>query len=181
MQRRTIWCCDGDVEAFTINLNAQHVSGMTHFDLALTWKLVTNTCTVTRCSRGEIIVEWRRERRVCEAGSKRNIYDFVLNYWCANIEFSPRNTLGLELLLPRSKASFSIWKSLMQRHIDYSNDQKPSNEHHHSNLAQITILHSFRYFPLVKVMLVSTKKNCQLARYLLLTADYFFPECKSWQ
>ena len=66
----------------------------------------------------------------------------------------------------------------MQRHIDYSNDQKPSNEHHHSNLAQITILHSFRYFPLVKVMLVSTKKNCQLARYLLLTADYFFMNSK---
>ena len=61
----------------------------------------------------------------------------------------------------------------MQRHIDYSNDQKPSNEHHHSNLAQITILHSFRYFPLVKVMLVSTKKNCQLATCYSLLIIFF--------
>ena len=116
----------------------------------------------------------KRERRVCEAGSKRNIYDFVLNYWCANIEFSPRNTLGLELLLPRSKASFSIWKSLMQRHIDYSNDQKPSNEHHHSNLAQkVTIFHSFRNFSLVKVLLVGTKKNCQLGTCYSLLIIFF--------
>ena len=122
----------------------------------------------------------KRERRVCEAGSKRNIYDFVLNYWCANIEFSPRNTLGLELLLPRSKASFSIWKSLMQRHIDYSNDQKPSNEHHHSNLAQITILHRFRYFSIVKVLFVGIKKELPI-KYLLLIADYFFHECNRWR
>ena len=29
-------------KAFSINLNAQHVNGMTHFDLALSGKLVKN-------------------------------------------------------------------------------------------------------------------------------------------
>ena len=31
-QRRTIWCCWTNFKAFNINLNVQHVNGMTHFD-----------------------------------------------------------------------------------------------------------------------------------------------------
>ena len=38
-------------KAFSINLNAQHVNGMTHFDLAVQLgKLVKNICTVIRYS-----------------------------------------------------------------------------------------------------------------------------------
>ena len=40
---------------------------------ALTWKLVTNTCTVTTYSRGEIIVEWRREREEFVKPDQREI------------------------------------------------------------------------------------------------------------
>ena len=44
-------------EDFSINLNTQHVNGMTHFDSAIhTGKLVKNACTVIRYSRVEVLL-----------------------------------------------------------------------------------------------------------------------------
>ena len=38
-------------KAFSINLNAQHVNGMTHFDLAFKVEKMVNICRVIRYSR----------------------------------------------------------------------------------------------------------------------------------
>ena len=63
LQRRTIWCCwtDGKwrFKTFNINLNAQHVNGMTPFDLAVHMYLrLLDTLEYTKSINENWIEKW---------------------------------------------------------------------------------------------------------------------------